>query len=323
MTRRFLLFFIHMKVKLPLFKKLPVGFPRVTFGCVRGKNTLFSFPLKYTAFLVVILFSACHRPRQKSKPETVADSVAVVPKDTLLLSPKDSVAIIPPTTEPEDTKVTVENVDFKYLSARSKVSFKSKDQDIDNANVNIRMKKDSVLWLSIVAGPIEVVRGLITRDSIQIVDRYHKEYYQYDFKSLSEKFNFQLNFDLIQSILVGNMPIPKKPNQRFRKENDYFMLRQDEGKIMLENYIGEQNRRLKKLMVTEQPTKNSLTLDYDDFTQLNNYLFPYTSLIQLDYQSEKDKQLYQTVFRIKHQKVELSDKTLTFPFSIPAKYEKK
>lgn len=269
------------------------------------------------------LLSACQRQRQKSKDQSETDTLSIVKTDTLSLQKNDSVAIIKPNTESEDIKVHIENVDFKYLTAKSKISFKSKDQDIDNANVSIRMRKDSVLWLQIVVGPIEVVRGLITRDSIQIIDRHNKTYYQYDFASLSQKFNFQLNFDLIQSILVGNMPIPKKAGERFKKENDYFMLRQNEGKISLENYIGEQNRRLKKLLVTEQPSKNSLTLNYEDFTQLNNYLFPYTSLIQLDYESKQDQQRYQTVFRIKHQKVELSEKTLTFPFSIPAKYEKK
>ena len=279
--------------------------------------------LKYISLVILGCLSACHRPRQKSETPTRTDSLALAPKDSVVIAvPVDSIATLPK-TESEDIKVKVENIDFQYLSAKSKISFKSKDQDIDNANVNIRMRKDSVLWLSIVAGPIEVVRGLITRDSIQLVDRYHKEYYQYDFATLSQKFNFQLSFDLIQSILVGNMPIPKKPGERLKKENDYFMLRQEEGKISLENYIGEQNRRLKKLLVTEQPTKNSLKLDYDDFTQLNNYLFPYTSLIELDYKSNKDNQLYQTVFRIKHQKVELSEKPLSFPFSIPSKYQKK
>ncbi|WP_428667243.1 DUF4292 domain-containing protein [Runella sp.] len=319
-----------MKVKVPFFKEIFVDAFRVSLGYLRAEklspdaNTFFSFPLSYTAFVLVLVFSACHRPREKSKTATTSDSLAVVQKDTNVSPKKDSLTVVTaPISETEDTKVNVETVDFKYLTAKSKVSFKSKDQDIDNANVNIRMLKDSVLWLSIVAGPIEVVRGLITRDSIQIVDRYHKEYYLYDFNSLSQKFNFQLSFDLIQSILIGNMPIPKKENQRFKKEKDYFMLRQQEGKIVLENYIGEQNRRLKKLLVTEQPTKNSLTLDYDDFTHLNNYLFPYTSLIQLDYQSQKDNQLYQTVFRIKHQKVELSDKKLSFPFSVPPKYERK
>jgi hypothetical protein len=275
------------------------------------------------ALISLALLSACHRQRQKSTGQSTTDTLAVVQADTLSRPKKDSVAVIKPSPEAEEIKVTIENVDFKYLTAKSKISFKSKDQDIDNANVSMRMRKDSVLWLQIVVGPIEVVRGLITRDSIQIIDRHNKAYYQYDFASLSQKFNFQLSFDLIQSILVGNMPIPKKPGERFKKENDYFMLRQNEGKISLENYIGEQNRRLKKLLVTEQPSKNSLTLNYEDFTQLNNYLFPYTSLIQLDYESKQDQQRYQTVFRIKHQKVELSEKTLTFPFSIPAKYEKK
>lgn len=280
--------------------------------------------LSFCIVLISLAFlSACHRQRQKSNNQSVIDTLSIVKTDTLLLPKNDSVAIIKPNIESEDIKVNIENVDFKYLTAKSKISFKSKDQDIDNANVSIRMRKDSVLWLQIVVGPIEVVRGLITRDSIQIIDRHNKTYYQYDFASLSQKFNFQLNFDLIQSILVGNMPIPKKAGERFKKENDYFMLRQNEGKISLENYIGEQNRRLKKLLVTEQPSKNSLTLNYEDFTQLNNYLFPYTSLIQLDYESKQDQQRYQTVFRIKHQKVELSEKTLTFPFSIPAKYEKK
>lgn len=319
-----------MKVKVPFFEEISVNVFRVFLGPPRaekhsyGANALFLSPLKYTALVFVLVFAACHRPKQKSKTPTTSDSLAVVQKDTNVSPKNDSVAVVTtPASETEETKVNVETIDFKYLTAKSKVSFKSKDQDIDNANVNIRMLKDSVLWLSIVAGPIEVVRGLITRDSIHIVDRYHKEYYLYDFNSLSQKFNFQLSFDLIQSILIGNMPIPKKENQRFKKEKDYFMLRQQEGKIVLENYIGEQNRRLKKLLVTEQPTKNSLTLDYDDFTHLNNYLFPYTSLIQLDYQSQKDNQLYQTVFRIKHQKVELSDKKLSFPFSVPPKYERK
>lgn len=319
-----------MKVKVPFFYKLFVDVCRVFFGYPRARKSFSNKNLRFYfiscgAIILILIFSACHRPRQKTTPETSADSLAAVAADSVLPPKKDSVAVIAPITETDDAKVNVnvETVDFKYLTARSKVSFKSKDQDIDNANVNIRMLKDSVLWLSIVAGPIEVVRGLITRDSIQIVDRYHKEYYLYDFNTLSQKFNFQLNFELIQSILIGNMPIPKKENQRFKKEKDYFMLRQQEGKIMLENYIGEQNHRLKKLLVTEQPTKNSLTLDYDDFTQLNNYLFPYTSLIQLDYQSQKDNQLYQTVFRIKHQKVELNEKPVSFPFSIPQKYERK
>jgi hypothetical protein len=76
-------------------------------------------------------------------------------------------------------------------------------------------------------------------------------------------------------------------------------------------------------MATDQPTKTSLTLDYDDFTELSNFIFPYTSLLKLDYQSAQDQQFYQTVFKIKHQKIELTDQKLEFPFVIPTKYKRK
>lgn len=283
----------------------------MTFVSQLSRTTAF-----YALILATFATSACHKPRHKGSGQVVVRDSSLVAKDTMQ---RDTVA----KAELPEPDVKEADVDFRYLTAKSKISFKSKDQDIDNANVNIRMKKDSVIWLQINALGIEVARGLITRDSIHFLDRYHKQYYKYTFADLGSKFSFNLDFDLLQSILVGNMPIPKKTGERFKKEKDYFMLRQEAGKVVVENYVGEHSRRLKKLLAIDQPTKTTLRLDYDDFSALNNYLFPYTGLVELDYESKEDKLRYQTVFRIKHQKVELTEEALSFPFSIPAKYERK
>jgi hypothetical protein len=223
----------------------------------------------------------------------------------------------------EEARANVAEIDFRYLTAKSKISFKSPEQDIDNANINLRVRKDSLIWLSVSKLGIEAVRGLITRDSIIIVDKIHREYSVYDFPTLSRQFNFNMNFELLQALIIGNLPLPKRPAQKIKNERDYLLLRQSEGKVLVENYIGEQDRKLKKLMVTEQPTKNTLRLDYEDFTSLNNFLFPYTSLVTLDYKSKTDGQFYQTLLRIKHNKVELVDKNPGFPFSIPASYQRR
>ena len=223
----------------------------------------------------------------------------------------------------DEARAHVAEIDFRYLTAKSKISFKSPEQDIDNANINIRVRKDSLIWLSVNKLGIEAVRGLITRDSITIIDKIHREYTVYDFPTLSRQFNFEMNFALLQALIVGNLPLPKRPAQKIKNERDYLLLRQSEGKVLVENYIGEQDRKLKKLMVTEQPTKNTLRLDYEDFTSLNNFLFPYTSLVTLDYKSKSDGQFYQTLLRIKHNKVELVDKNPGFPFTIPANYQRR
>lgn len=254
-----------------------------------------------------------------SEAGTTTDSVSTARS----VAPADSATTRPVRPGIEEARANVAEIDFRYLTAKSKISFKSPEQDIDNANVTIRVRKDSLIWVSINKLGIEAVRGLITRDSITIIDKIHREYAVYDFPTLSRQFNFAMNFALLQALIVGNLPLPRRPAQKIKNERDYLLLRQSEGKVLVENYIGEQDRKLKKLMLTEQPTKNTLRLDYEDFTSLNNFLFPYTSLVTLDYKSKADGQFYQTLLRIKHNKVELADKTPGFPFTIPASYQRR
>ncbi|GAB3799540.1 hypothetical protein GCM10028819_23060 [Spirosoma humi] len=256
-----------------------------------------------------------------SVPAQIDSTVAGNPSQTL---PADSASRpVPSRPGIEEARTNVAEIDFRYLAAKSKISFKSQQQDIDNANVNIRVRKDSLIWLSVSKLGIEAVRGLITRDSITIIDKIHREYSVYDFPTLSKQVNFNMNFELLQALIVGNLPLPERPAQKIKNDRDYLLLRQSEGNVLVENYIGEQDRKLKKLMITEQPTKNTLRLDYTDFTSLNNFLFPYTSLVTVDYKSKTDGQSYQTLLRIKHNKVELVDKNPGFPFSIPTSYTRR
>lgn len=290
--------------------------------------------LLYALLLSVLINSdGCRRRRlsrsdrpASNEPTSVSSSSDPAQTDSATVTrPTDSTATRPSRLRPgiDEARTNVAEIDFRYLTAKSKISFKSPEQDIDNANINIRVRKDSLIWLSVNKLGIEAVRGLITRDSITVIDKIHREYTVYDFPTLSRQFNFEMNFALLQALIVGNLPLPRRPAQKIKNERDYLLLRQSEGKVLVENYIGEQDRKLKKLMLTEQPTKNTLRLDYDDFTSLNNFLFPYTSLVTLDYKSRSDGQFYQTLLQIKHNKVELVDKSPGFPFTIPANYQRR
>lgn len=260
-----------------------------------------------------------------SRVSSAIDTTAQQPKvDSVVLAelppPSDSTALLP---LEEEVKLTIEEIDFAYLTAKSKFSFKSKSQNIDNANVNLRIQKDSIIWLSITGVGLEVARAIITPDSIALLDKIHREYYRFSYEQLSKQFDFELSYPLIQSLIIGNLPIPRAPNQRIRREKDLLLLRQEANRILVNNYIGEKTRKLKRLQATESKTKNSLTLDYEDFQELNSFLFPYTSLLTLDVQSQQGQPLNQTVIRIKHSRVELVSTPLQFPFSIPAGYTRK
>jgi hypothetical protein len=78
------------------------------------------------------------------------------------------------------------------------------------------------------------------------------------------------------------------------------------------------NRKLKKLLVNDEPTANKLTMDFEEFTSLNQVVFPFSSLITLDVKNKENKQVT-TVISIKYSKVELLDTPLEFPFRVPVK----
>ncbi len=316
---------------------LPIRFSQI----FRVNTKSYILPLNLWTWLIAVVIltgsESCRRHRIDRSGQA-GQSAAANPDTTIQkpVAPADSASavttapVIPPATTPktprpgiEEARANVAEIDFKFLTAKAKVSFKSKDQDIDNATVNIRVQKDSLIWIAISKIGVEAARVRVDRDSITILDKINNEYTQYDFPALSKRFNFDMNFELLQALIVGNLPLPKQPAQKIKNERDYLLLRQTEGKVLVENYIGEENRKLKKLMVVEQPTKNTLRLDYADFTALNNFLFPYTSLITVDYKSGTDGQFYQTLLRIRHSKVELADKNPGFPFSIPPRYTRR
>lgn len=221
----------------------------------------------------------------------------------------------------ENAELKIQEIDFSYFNSRSKITYKDAENNL-TATVNIRMKKDSIIWLSVSKIGVEGIRSLITQDSIYVVDKLKNEFTVYDFKTLSEKFKFNITFDLLQAAILGNLPMSRKKEKvKVIKEKDYFLLRQNDQQVTIDNYISADNMKLKKILMVEQPTKNSLTLDYENFSLLNNFLFPYNSLISLQYQSAEG--YYNTLVTIQHLKAEISDKELKFPFNVPQKYDRK
>ncbi|NIJ50860.1 DUF4292 domain-containing protein [Dyadobacter arcticus] len=287
---------------------------------------------KLTIGLVTICFmwfTACHKQRSAKSlaKNSTTDSTIVITAPEI----KDSVAVATPETKDSAAVASLENVEavkikeiaFDYLVAKSKVSFKSKSQDFDNTNVNIRIKKDSLIWISVTGVGLEVARGIITRDSIVFMDKIHRDYFVFSYQQLSKQYNFDLNFALLQSVIIGNLPFGQQPDSRFIKQNEFYILKQIKERLEVDNYISESNLKLSRLKAIEVPTQNTFTLDYEDFKDVNSFLFPFTSIINLNVKSAKDQQIKETNMRIKHSKVELVNQSPGFPFKVPSGYKRK
>ncbi len=222
----------------------------------------------------------------------------------------------------EESRLDIKEVDFEYFTAKSKIKFQDSESNI-SATANIRIKKDSIIWFSIIpALGIEAARGIITQDSIIILNRLEKQYIAHDFKSLSESFNFEISYPILQAMLLGNMPFPMEATDLVERSEKYYLVKQAEGQLKVENYISTRTMKLEKVDMLERKSKNTFSLFYGDFQLLDVYAIPYSSVVSINTQSAKGA-AKKTRLEIDHTKAELSDNPLNFSFNIPQKYERK
>ena len=271
----------------------------------------------------MLFFASCKRQqinKSANIPSTDSVNIAVVIPpiiaDSVVSTPNNPIKVF----ENEEDKIKIDEIDFKYLKAKAKVTYKTPN-DGRTVTVDIRMKKDSLIWMNISQFGITGATALFNKDVVKFYNKIEGDYNEYTYVDFSEKFNFNINYDILQALIMGNRPF-RKNKSRVVRENEYYLLKQEQDRVLIDNYIGE-NKKLKKLLLTQEDTNNKLTLDFDDFTMLNQYLFPNSSLITVDYKSNEDQKMYQTVVNIKHTKVELLDTPLEFPFKVPEKLLKK
>ncbi len=216
--------------------------------------------------------------------------------------------------------LTIEEVEYEYISTRSKIKYKNGD-DKTKATANIRIKKDSLIWFTLSNGVgIEGARGQITQDSIVIMDRINRQAFAYSFQELSEQFEFEFNYALFQAIIIGDMPIPLTRNDDIVEKNNNFYVTQRVRDLRVSNMVSSKNRRLENLFATTLRNDNTLELKYGDFKPLDEKPFAYKALMVLTYFKEGKKQ--EAEIDIEHNRVKIEDESLSFPFSIPDRYER-
>ncbi len=248
-------------------------------------------------------------------PKATVATTNPVQVDTIQVDSVPVVAALPQ-ADVLDQQSTSDDLNFTYLKAKSKVMWKTRT-NTDNYIVDIRMKKDSIIWANISVSMISGAAVLFTKERVQFYHKINNEYTNLTYDSLSTSLGFKVSYDLIQNMIVGDQPYKKNNTRRVVRENENFLVKQLEGHVEVNNWVGP-NRKLKKLSVSDLPSSNKLTLDYEDFASLNSAIFPFSSSITLDVKN-KENQVNQTLISIKYSKVELLDTPLEFPFKVPAK----
>jgi len=217
--------------------------------------------------------------------------------------------------------VEVEEIDFEYLHGRARMILKDQNKERE-VKANIRIRKDSVIWMNFSVMGVQGGKALINQDSITIVSTVNKEYFVFDFRKLSEQLHFDVNYSIIQAAMLGNLMTGKSSADRVSENEQYDILEQSKGNISIINKISKSTRKLENIEMTEPGTSNKLTVNYSNFQPLGNKQFPYNGIIDLIYKNSTGA-VNNTNITFEYNKAEIGDRELKFPFNIPKKYERR
>jgi hypothetical protein len=246
--------------------------------------------------LPVVLFSACSK---KTKPATAPGFT----KSTI-----------------KSTSLAIEEINFDYLHGKARMVLKDNDKE-QEVKANIRIRKDSVIWMNFTVIGVQGGRALINKDSITIVSNVKKEYYVFDFKELSKKLNFEVNYQVIQAAMLGNLILPRTDSDSVEERSATYLLKQTSGAAQVLNFISSATMKLQKVEIKEQNSHNAVTLNYGNFQPLGDKSFPYDGTINVFYKAGSG--LLNTTIIFEYSKAEVGDKELKFPFNIPKKYDRR
>lgn len=272
------------------------------------------------------------------QPFTLLLAVCVLFFGTSCKVSKPAVAAPPPTVTAKGAivnevfdSVLSKQFDFEWLSAKAQVDYTDKSGETNSFDINLRMRKDSVIWISItpLLG-IEAARVLIDRDSVVLLDRVHKEWKVRSYDYLGEMLRTPINFDMIQSVVLGNY-FSYQRNERIRsyyEEQPYAILstlnkrqarrtmeEKDPSRPVIQDFWIDGNYRIVKSRITDEKLDRWVEASYTQFTAVNGYLFPLNIVVTFFSSTP-------VIMKVSYSKV-ANEETLTMPFTIPDKYERK
>ena len=223
--------------------------------------------------------------------------------------------------------------ELKYKSFKASFSAEyEKNKKKTSFSGTIRIKKDSLIWCMI--SPvlnIEAARVVISPDSIKILNKMEGTYMIQDFDYINEMINRGLDFDMLQSLFIGN-DFSVYDNSSFKAsidKHEYKLSTQNRRRLRKlsqvadtltdvipfeQIYLNPINFKISTVILKEIDNNNrTFQAYYKNYFAVNNQLVPQSIEFNVNDGANRIHII------IKYSKIQI-DTDQTYPFTIPSKY---
>ena len=266
-------------------------------------------------FTIILLLGSC------KSTQVVVSEPKQLPKDTLTSRKQvkvDSVFL----------KMKSNEINFDWMQSKFSVDYENGD-DKKSFGGQIRIKRDSAIWVSISLINMEFYRVMITQDSIKMLDKFHNTYFAAKIDYINKLLNTDLDYDMLQALLTGS-DFPYYENNVFEVltlGNDIFLstisrrklkkivaTNEEYEKILVQNMrIDKASYKILKQSVKQVRDPNKkIEIEYSNFLSFANQLFP--MILEIKMEDSKTIKV-----KIEYSKT-IFDEVQSFPMKVPDGY---
>lgn len=214
---------------------------------------------------------------------------------------------------------------FKTMDIRFSFDYKS-DKESLSANGILRMYNDSMIWVSISPGlGIEAARAMITKDSVYVLNRLNSTYFISDFTYLNNLLAVELNYHILQSILINNLFLYPDTNfnnfdsnYNTNQSDNYYTIKTKEEIINKQdstNHSLRLNNQFKTVSISLDQKQSGLNINYLDQKYIGNNILPG----QINVKAIKNKKIITA--NVNYKRIKLNEEIRT-SFKISDRYKK-
>ena len=247
---------------------------------------------------------------------------------TAISTKKDTVEVVKHTTDPHAdsirfikdnySQLLANRIEFETFSAKVNTDYEGGDGKKYDVNVFIRMKKDSLIWISVNGAlGIEGMRVLIDKDSVRILNKLDKEYQVRSLEYLTEVAALPLDLHTVQQLIIGNPVFLDSNIVSYSLEESRVSLL-SEGH-WFRHLISMNNNdhlvRHSKLDDVDILRNRTCFLTYSDYETDKGVKFATNRTVSVTEKTKLDVKLNFKQYAF--------NETLSYPFSVPKNYKRK
>jgi hypothetical protein len=238
-----------------------------------------------------------------------------------------------PVTASAVSRMEESAVRFTTLSMNAEITIKI-DETNNSVSGMIRIRKDSMIWISARKLGFEIGRLMLSRDSVWVLDRINSRYFAGDYSYFRQQFNLEVDYNLVEAMLLAN-PLDNwsagpvqvgcdDPSwcsilypERYRINQGSDAVARPEGSTVMEEHItlSKSNGRILTHRIGVKGEQRSIAATYEKYNTVQKQLFPSLTRMEIDNRGA-------TTILIFNADNPTLNQPETFPFKIPASYQK-